>query len=107
MTQPTQYAAADGARLSILATLDMSKKELAVGAPENYLFTLEPRLHGLDDPDAPSLVAVLIVNGNSRRRALVTPEASNSAGWRRRTRMNQPAPTIPPPAAAVSDEPGR
>ena len=64
MTQPTQYAAADGARLSILAILDMSKKELTVGAPENYLFTLEPRLHGLDGPDAPSLVAVLIINGN-------------------------------------------
>jgi hypothetical protein len=62
--QPTQYAAADGARLSILAILDMSPKALPVGTPENYMFTLEPRLHGLTNPEAPSLTAVLIVNGN-------------------------------------------
>jgi hypothetical protein len=64
MGQPTQYAAGDGARLSILTILDMSPKTLPIGTPENYLFTLEPRLHGLDNPQAPSLVAVLIVNGN-------------------------------------------
>jgi len=64
MDQPTQYAAADGARLSILTILDMSPKTLPIGTPENYLFTLEPRLHGLNNPEAPSLVAVLIVNGN-------------------------------------------
>lgn len=62
--QPRQYAAADGARLSILAILDMSPKALLVGIPENYMFTLEPRLHGLTNPEAPSLTAVLIVNGN-------------------------------------------
>lgn len=62
--QPTQYAGADGARLSILAILDMSPKLLPIGTPENYLFTLTPRLHGLDNPEAPSLVAVLIINGN-------------------------------------------
>ena len=62
--QPTQYAAADGAQLSILAILDMSSKQLPIGTPENYLFTLEPRLHGLDNPEAPSLVSVLVVNGN-------------------------------------------
>ncbi|GDY33921.1 hypothetical protein [Gandjariella thermophila] len=64
MGQPTQYAAADGARLSILTILDMSPKVLPIGTPENYLFTLEPRLHGLDNPEAPSRVAVLVVNGN-------------------------------------------
>jgi len=62
--QPTQYAAADGARLSILVILDMSPKTLPLGTPENYMFTLEPRLHGLTNPEAPSLTAVLIVNGN-------------------------------------------
>lgn len=62
--QPTQYAAADGAQLSILAILDMSPKQVPIGTPENYLFTLEPRLHGLDNPEAPSLVSVLVVNGN-------------------------------------------
>jgi hypothetical protein len=92
MGQPTQYAAADGARLSILAILDMSPKTLPVGTPENYLFTLEPRLHGLTNPEAPSLVVTLVVNGNmptpsswSRRKAqiagsedppLVDPSAS-------------------------------
>jgi hypothetical protein len=64
MGQPTQYAAADGARLSILAILDMSPKMMPVGTPENYLFTMEPRLHGLENPEAPSLVAALVVNGN-------------------------------------------
>jgi hypothetical protein len=71
MGQPTQYAPADGARLSIL---DVSPKALLVGTPENYLFTLEPRLHGLDNPEAPSLVVALIVNGN-----LPTPNS-----WSRR-----------------------
>jgi hypothetical protein len=62
--QPTQYAAADGARLSILTILDMSPKVLPIGTPENYLFVLEPRHHGLTNPEAPSLVVVLVVNGN-------------------------------------------
>ena len=54
----------------------------------------------MDNPEAPSLVAVLIVNGN-----LPTPSS-----WSRRKTAtqqvaetdpkNQPAPTIPPPAAA-------
>jgi hypothetical protein len=65
MGQPTQYAAADGARLSILAVLDMSPKTSPVGVPENYMFTLQPALHGLDNPEAPSLVAVIVINGNS------------------------------------------
>jgi hypothetical protein len=42
----------------------MSPKEKPIGTAENYLFTLEPKLHGLDNPEAPSLVAVLVVNGN-------------------------------------------
>ncbi|SDS48247.1 hypothetical protein SAMN05216371_0014 [Streptomyces sp. TLI_053] len=80
MGQPTQYAAADGARLSILCILDMSKKSSPIGVPENYLFTLQPALHGLDNPEAPSLVAAIVVNGNlptpsswSRRRIAVQP----------------------------------
>lgn len=64
MRQATQYAAADGRHISILAILDMSPKELPVGTPENYLFTLVPALHGLKNPEAPSLVAVVVVNGN-------------------------------------------
>jgi hypothetical protein len=64
MGQATQYASADGRHLSILAILDMSPKELTVGTPENYVFTLVPALHGLNSPEAPSLVAVVVVNGN-------------------------------------------
>ncbi|MGW5216169.1 hypothetical protein ACWEQO_34465 [Streptomyces sp. NPDC004051] len=64
MGQPTQYAAADGARLSILCILDMSRKASPIGVPENYLFTLQPALQGLTNPEAPSLVAVIVVNGN-------------------------------------------
>lgn len=78
MGQPTQYAAADGARLSILCILDMSQKTSPVGTPENYMFTLEPALHGLNNPEAPSLVAEIVVNGNlptpstwSRRKSAV------------------------------------
>ena len=33
--------------------------------PENYMFTLQPALHGLTNPEAPSLVAVIVINGNS------------------------------------------
>ena len=50
MGQPSQYAAADGARLSILAILDMSAKRLPIGTPENYLFPLEPRCTGSTTP---------------------------------------------------------
>jgi hypothetical protein len=67
MGQPTQYAAADGARLSILSVLDMSRKTSPVGVPENYVFTLEPALHGLTNPEAPSLVAMIVINGNNPR----------------------------------------
>ncbi len=72
--QPTQYAAADGARLSILCVLDMSPKQSPVGTPENYIFQLQPGLHGLTNPEAPSIVTVVIVNGN-----LPTPSS-----WSRR-----------------------
>ncbi|MGH3273026.1 MAG: hypothetical protein ACRDNZ_01705, partial [Streptosporangiaceae bacterium] len=80
MGQPTQYAAADGARLSILNVLDMAAKTSPVGVPENYMFTLEPALHGLDNPEAPSLVAVIVINGNS-------PSPSS---WSRRKTALQP-----------------
>jgi len=64
MGQATQYAAADGSRLAILAILDMSAKELPVGTPENYIFELYPEQHGMRNPEAPSLVATIVVNGN-------------------------------------------
>ncbi len=64
MGQPTQYAAADGARLSILGILDMSPKAMPLGTPENYLWQIEPALHGLTNPEAPSLVTVVVINGN-------------------------------------------
>jgi hypothetical protein len=64
MGQPTQYAAADGKRLSILCILDMTTKATPVGSPENYVFPLQPALHGLEDPRYPSAVAVLVVNAN-------------------------------------------
>lgn len=64
MGQATQYASADGRHLSILAILDMSPKERPPGTAENNLFMLIPALHGLNDPYAPSVVAVVVVNGN-------------------------------------------
>ena len=84
MGQPTQYAAADGARLSILSVLDMSRKSSPVGVPENYMFTLQPALHGLTNPEAPSLVAVIVINANnptpsswSRRKTAIQPYMCN------------------------------
>lgn len=81
--QPTQYAGADGARLSILCVLDMSPKASPIGTAENYLFQLQPALHGLTNPEAPSIVTVLIINGNnpppsswSRRRIPTQPPIS-------------------------------
>lgn len=77
--QPTQYAAADGVRLSILVVLDMSRKVLPIGTPENYLFVLGPQQHGMTDPHSPSVVVTLVINGNlpvpsswSRRRTPTT-----------------------------------
>lgn len=81
MGQPTQYAAADGARLSILCVLDMSPKTSPVGTAENYLWQVQPALHGLTNPEAPSLVTVLVVNGN------LPPPSS----WSRRRITTQPA----------------
>ncbi|WP_374152849.1 hypothetical protein [Pseudarthrobacter sp. WHRI 8279] len=91
MGQPTQYAAANGARLSILTILDMSPKQLPIGTPENYLFDLIPKLHGLENPEAPSLVAVLVVNGN-----LPTPSS-----WSRKKTPVQSASCSPGEATSV------
>ncbi|GIF00259.1 hypothetical protein Ari01nite_77230 [Paractinoplanes rishiriensis] len=62
--QPTQYAAADGTRLSILVILDMSQKVLPIGTPENFLFVLNPKQHGMTDPHSPSVVVTVVINGN-------------------------------------------
>ncbi|PBC92959.1 hypothetical protein BX281_0704 [Streptomyces sp. Ag82_O1-15] len=67
---------ADGARLSILCILDMSRKTSPIDVSENHLFTLQPALRGLTNPQALLLVAAIVVNGNlpissswSRRRS--------------------------------------
>lgn len=81
-----QYASADGARLSILCVLDMTSKLCPVGTPENYIFELTPELHGLTNPEAPSLVVAVVINaGNptpssrSRRKTPVADAASASS----------------------------
>jgi len=52
----------------------------SAGVIDNYIGWLRPGLHGLDDPQFPSLIGVLIVNTNlpvpsawSRRRIEVEP----------------------------------
>lgn len=72
--QPTQYAAADGARLSILCILDMSPKGKPIATAENYLWQLGPAHHGLTNPEAPSIVTAVVVNAG-----LPTPSS-----WSRR-----------------------
>lgn len=59
----------------------MRAKQMPIGTPENYLFGLRPQLHVLDNPEAPSLVAVLVVNGN-----LATP----SSWSRKKTPVEKP-----------------
>lgn len=79
--QPTQYAGADGSRLSILCVLDMSPKANPIGTLENYLWPLQPALHGLTNPEAPSIVTVLVINGS------LPPPSS----WSRRRIPTQPS----------------
>ncbi len=62
--QPADYAADTGAQLSILVVLDMTGKEAPPGVLENYLGWMRPALIGRDDPRYPSLVGVIIINGN-------------------------------------------
>lgn len=81
--QPTQYAGADGARLSILCVLDMSPKASPIGTLENYLWPLQPALHGLTNPEAPSIVTVVVINGS------LPPPSS----WSRRRISTQPSTT--------------
>lgn len=78
--QPTQYATGSSKRLSILVVLDMVAPDAPSGVLSNYLGIMVPALHGLSDPVYPSLVGVVILNGNnpvpsawSRRKIKATP----------------------------------
>jgi hypothetical protein len=62
--QPTDYAADTGAQLSILVVLEMTRKHTPPGVLENYLGWMKPELIGLDDARFPSLVGVIIINGD-------------------------------------------
>lgn len=42
----------------------MTPKKIPPGVLENYLGWMKPALAGLDDPRFPSLVGVIIINGN-------------------------------------------
>jgi hypothetical protein len=79
--QPAQYGVGRGSQLSVLVVLDHSRKTSPPGVIENYIGWLRPKLHGLDNPEYPSLVGVLIVNTNlpvpsawSRRHIDVDPD---------------------------------
>lgn len=86
--QPADYAADLGSQLSILVVLDMSRKEAPPGVLENYLGWMHPALIGLEEPEYPSLVGVIIVNAN-----LVRP-----SGYSRGSGVDaKPVPTPPPP----------
>lgn len=71
--QTTSYGSGLGAQLGIAVILDLSEKKSPLGHPANYVYFLEPKLHGVTDPHYPSHVAVLVVNGN-------TPLPSDFAG---------------------------
>lgn len=61
LKQPAHYASAKDAPVSILCILDDSAKTAPPGVLANYVEWIEPRLHGLDDPTYPTLVAVVII----------------------------------------------
>lgn len=61
--QPAQYAAGAGRQLSILCILDISERAAPVGVLANGIGLLRPALAGLEDPDYPALVGVIIVSG--------------------------------------------
>lgn len=62
--QPVQYATGGGKQLSVLCILDMASKEAPVGVLANSVYLLEPRLHGLTEPEYPSWVGVVVIGGN-------------------------------------------
>jgi len=93
--QPTQYASADGARLSILCVLDMTSKVCPVGTPENYVFELTPELHGLTNPEAPSLVVAIVIN-------VCNPPPSSRS--RRKTPVRTASPPPPVRRGQASDD---
>jgi len=62
--QPTQYGSASDTPLSILCILDASPKSLPAGIHSDYLDLIQPKLHGLEDPRYPSIVAFVIVHAN-------------------------------------------
>ncbi|TFD13791.1 hypothetical protein E3T26_09285 [Cryobacterium sp. TMT1-21] len=81
ISQVSQYATADGTRVSILCVLDITRKQAVVAPPENYLWVLQPPLHALPDPRFPPAVAVHVINAWSpspsswsRRRAPIISE---------------------------------
>lgn len=76
--QPTQYSAALGRQLSILCVLDTSPKAAPVGTIGEYIDWLTPNLHGRDEPERPSHVGVIIVNGSQ-------PKPSSWSGRRVRS----------------------
>jgi len=63
LSQPTHYASVGHSQVSVLTILDLSSKVAPPGVPANYMGWLRPRLHGLEDPEYPSMVAVVIIPG--------------------------------------------
>lgn len=61
LSQATQYASGMDRQVSILCIFDDSEKSSPPGVIANYVDWMFPRLHGLEDPAFPSMVAVLIV----------------------------------------------
>ena len=93
--QPTDYACDLGAQLSILVILETTAKQAPPGVLENYIGWMQPQLHGLVDPRYPSLVGVIIINGN-------LPKPSD---FSRRKIAASPFPPSPPRAGSPTNPP--
>lgn len=65
--QATSYASGLGSQLGIACILDLSLKDHPIATPQNYLFWLEPRLHGIEIANYPTKIAVFVVNGSLPR----------------------------------------
>lgn len=82
LSQPAQYGSAGDTPLSILCVLDASQKTLPAGVHAEYVGLVQPKLHGLEDPQYPSLVGVVIVQSN-----FPTPSTFSEMPARRRQRQ--------------------
>lgn len=66
--QPVAYASGNTKQLSILCVLDLTEKKLPPAPPQNNIKLFTPKVHGFEDsdPDFPSRVVLIVIDGNTK-----------------------------------------